>query len=88
MTQGLALGGRRVPDVAPGRRQILVHKPVLALPPAWPGHSWPMTRHFLGLPPGFGLSELPGPVGKRWQSMCPGAADGNARVHPCNATSS
>lgn len=53
MTQGLVLGGRRILYVAPGRRQVLVHKPGPVQPPAWPGHSWPMTRHFLGLPAGF-----------------------------------
>lgn len=83
MTQGLALGGRRVPHVAPGRRRI-AQKLVPVLPPAWPSHSWLMIWHFLGLPAGFGQGKLPEPVGNCWQSTLPTAADGSARAHPHN----
>lgn len=83
MTQGLALGGRRVPHVAPGRRQI-AQKLVPVLPPTWPSRTWLMTWHFLGIPAGFGQRKLPEPVGNCWQSTLAKAADGGARTHPHN----
>lgn len=85
MTQGLALGVGRVPNVAPGRRQnssLARTSPAASLA----RHSWPVTRHFLGLPVGFGQGELPGPVRNYWQSALHKAAGGNAGAHPRHAS--
>ena len=82
MTQGLALeGGQSLMQLQAEDR---AHKLGPALSPGWPGHSWLMSQHFLGIPVMFGQGEVPEPVGSCGQSALPGAAHGCARTCPCN----